>query len=44
MGAAFLRRCDAVLRLPGKSPGADKEVKEAQALDMPVYFGIEDLP
>lgn len=44
MGAAFLERCDAVLRLEGESPGADKEVKMAQELDMLVYFGLDDVP
>jgi len=44
MGAAFLERCDAVLRLPGESPGADKEVKMAQELGMPVYFGLDEVP
>ena len=44
MGAAFLKRCDAVLRLPGESPGADREVEMAQGLSMPIYFGIADLP
>lgn len=44
MGNAFLVRCDAVLRLPGESPGADKEVKHALELDMPVYYGFEDIP
>ena len=44
MGAAFLERCDSVLRLPGESPGADEEVRMAQDLDKPVYFGLDDVP
>lgn len=40
---AMLRDCDAVLRLPGESSGADKEVAEANKLGIPVYFGIEEL-
>ena len=44
MGDAFLLRCDGVLRLPGESPGADKEVKHAIELDIPVYYGFEDMP
>lgn len=44
MGSAVLERCDGLLRLPGESPGADKEVKQALELDMPVYYGLENLP
>jgi nucleoside 2-deoxyribosyltransferase len=41
---AWLRECDAVLRLLGESTGADKEVALAQELGMPVYYSIEDIP
>jgi hypothetical protein len=34
---AWLRRCDALIRLPGDSPGADREVEEAKRLGLPVY-------
>ena len=34
----WLKQCDAVLRLPGESAGADQEVREAQRLNMPVYY------
>lgn len=44
IGEAFLVRCDAVLRLPGESKGADAEVKLAQELDKPVYWGLDDIP
>ena len=44
MGSAMLERCDGVLRLPGESPGADEEVRMAQELDKPVYFGLDDVP
>lgn len=44
MGSAVLERCDAVLRLPGESPGADEEVKQAQSIGKPVYYGLEELP
>jgi hypothetical protein len=40
---AYLGRCDAVLRLPGKSNGADIEVNAAQMMNMPVFFSIEEL-
>lgn len=38
---AILARCDAVLRLPGESSGADQEVTKARALGKPVYTSIE---
>src|SRR5690606_39951318 len=34
---------DAVLRLPGRSSGADAEVRHAQHLGIPVYHDIEEL-
>ncbi len=40
----LLDRCDAVLRLPGESAGADNDVKIAQARGLPVYHRIEDVP
>ena len=39
----WLKKCNALLRLPGESPGADKEVSMAFALKMPVYLSVEDL-
>jgi len=39
----FLPCCDAVLRLPGESSGADQEVKLAESLDIPVFNEIEIL-
>lgn len=44
MGQAVVERCDGVLRLPGRSPGADREVHYAILLGKPVYYGLEDLP
>ncbi len=35
--------CDAVLRLPGDSSGADGEVKFAQEHGIPVVFSLEEL-
>lgn len=37
----MLKHCHALLRLPGASPGADREVEAAKVLGLPVYFGIE---
>lgn len=34
----WLRVCDVVVRIPGKSKGADIEVAEAQRLGIPVYY------
>jgi hypothetical protein len=39
----WLRVCDAVLRLPGKSKGADKEVALAVVSSIPVVHKIEEL-
>ena len=33
----WLEQCEAVLRLPGESPGADREVARARELGLPVY-------
>ncbi|MCX6956335.1 MAG: DUF4406 domain-containing protein [Verrucomicrobia bacterium] len=40
----LLARCDAVLRLPGESKGADNDVRIARERGLPVYFRIEDVP
>jgi hypothetical protein len=40
----LIERCDAVLRLPGASRGADLDVAHARALGLPVFTDIEDLP
>lgn len=39
----FLPLCQAVLRLPGQSSGADKEVALAKTLNIPVFADIDDL-
>ena len=40
----LLSRCDAVLRLPGASKGADNDVKIALERGIPVYHRLEDVP
>ena len=40
---AWLQDCDALLRLPGKSRGADLEVALANEIGIPVYESIEDI-
>ena len=40
----LLAHCDAVLRLPGDSTGADQDVAIARERGIPVYFRVEDIP
>jgi len=40
----LLERCDAVLRLPGRSSGADEDVRRALKLGLKVYTRLEDVP
>lgn len=39
---AWLRKCDALVRLPGKSSGADREVALAGEIGMPVFHSVEE--
>lgn len=36
--------CDAILRLPGDSKGADNDVRIANERGIPVYYRLEDVP
>jgi hypothetical protein len=40
----LLERCDAVLRIPGESRGADLDVARALQLGLPVYRALSELP
>ncbi|MGX1114985.1 hypothetical protein RKD37_000348 [Streptomyces ambofaciens] len=40
----LLARCDAVLRLPGDSTGADQDVAVARRRGLPVYHDIAQIP
>lgn len=40
---AYLNKCDVLLRIPGESVGADKEVDYANQNGIPVFFEEEDL-
>ena len=40
----LLQRCDAVLRLPGESRGADQDVAIALSRNLPVYYNLADIP
>ena len=42
-GFALLARCDALLYL-APSPGADRELAEAERLGLPVYRAVEEIP
>jgi|WetSurMetagenome_2_1015567.scaffolds.fasta_scaffold24457_2 hypothetical protein len=39
----MLSKCDALLRLAGHSPGADKEVEFARERGIPVFFTFQSL-
>ena len=39
----WVLKCDALLRMPGESSGADSEVAFARENGIPVFFSIEDL-
>jgi hypothetical protein len=40
----LLQHCDAVLRLPGESAGADLDVATAERLGIPVYHDVAEIP
>lgn len=37
-----IEHCDALVRLPGESPGADREVAHARAHGVPVSLGVDE--
>jgi hypothetical protein len=40
----LLERCDAVLRMPGESKGADEDVRLARARGLAVYTSVDEVP
>ena len=40
----LLQHCDAVLRLPGESKGADQDVAIANSRGIPVYHALAEVP
>ncbi|MFE0674555.1 DUF4406 domain-containing protein [Streptomyces sp. NPDC058867] len=40
----LLAHCDAVLRLPGASTGADQDVATARRRGLPVYYDVSEIP
>jgi len=41
MDFAWISQCEALIRLPGESHGADQEVAHAEKVGIPVYHGVE---
>lgn len=37
----WVEKCDALVRLPGESPGGDKEIAHAQENGLDVYRGVD---
>jgi hypothetical protein len=44
VASRLLDRCDAVLRVPGDSTGADQDVRIARERGLPVYYRVEEIP
>ncbi|WP_102191744.1 DUF4406 domain-containing protein [Microbacterium aurantiacum] len=44
VAARLLQHCDAVLRLPGESKGADNDVVIARERGLPVYSSLDEVP
>jgi hypothetical protein len=40
----LIQHCDAILRLPGASRGADLDVELARERGIPVYFSLDEVP
>lgn len=40
---AWVSACQALLRLPGESSGADRECVHARSLSIPVFYSVEEL-
>lgn len=40
----LLQKCDAVLRLPGASNGADNDIRIARERGLTIYYRLEDIP
>ncbi len=40
----LLEKCDAVLRIPGDSNGADQDVAIAKKMGIPVYYHLDEIP
>ncbi len=43
VAARLILKCNAVLRLPGESKGADEDVRIARLNNIPVYFELSEI-
>jgi hypothetical protein len=44
VAARLILKCDAILRLPGESKGADADVCIARKNNIAVYYSLEEIP
>jgi len=40
----LLEKCDAVLRIPGASTGADMDVQIAKERGLPIFYSLDEIP
>ena len=40
----LLEKCDAILRIPGESRGADLEMAKAKAMGKTIFYSLEEIP
>ncbi|MEL7147927.1 MAG: DUF4406 domain-containing protein, partial [Bacteroidota bacterium] len=40
----LLEKCDAVLRIPGKSRGADQDVEIAKQRGLSIFYHLDEIP
>lgn len=40
----LLKKCDAVLRIPGSSKGADQDVAIAKSLGLKIFYNLDEIP
>ncbi|ATM06943.1 MULTISPECIES: NUDIX hydrolase [Raoultella] len=40
----LISRCDAILRIPGESRGADLDVEEGKKRGLPIYYRLDEIP
>jgi hypothetical protein len=40
----LLRKCDAVLRIPGASNGADQDIAIAKSLGLKIFYSLDEIP
>lgn len=40
----LLTKCDAILRIPGASKGADQDVEIAKNLGLKIYYDVDEIP